>query len=138
MLRHSEIGHHSVWQVKNIWLLQMGNKGVMSLLMVPCTFLLYICIYTQSAVLRASLCKPDGCQQSHHREPLQLNWALSLGRGRPQYLKSKSHICIVLCFHSDNVSWNHPAVLNVIPTAIRKSRFLSLETVLLFNRMFLW
>lgn len=66
------------------------------------------------------------------------HWALTLGRGRPEYPKSMSHLCTVLHFHGNNASWNHPAVLTSCSQLLEKIGFLSLETVSLFSRIFLW
>lgn len=133
MLRHSEI----VWQIKNIGFLCMGKQKGHELVN-GSLYLSLIHLYLHSLWFYVSIFASLTVVSSHHREPLQLSWALCLGRSRLQYLKSKSHICVVFCFRSAKVSWNHPAILNIMPTALRKSRFPSVEAILLFSRIFLW
>lgn len=101
----------------------------------PCTFILHIPVSLQSEISHAIPWKHESSHQHNHREPLHsCTGSIEFGRHMPLAKATPTLCCVsVVVMPTESVlAWQHYAY------SFWKNWFPSLETLLLFRRIFLW
>lgn len=115
------------WECSHRWKLRGGKKKKLLI------FILHIPVCPQPEISHSSPWKRKSSQQCNHREELlhSCTWNIEFGQW---YAPSKSHLYILLCFSGDNAYWKCPSMVTLHLQLLGEP--VSLETLLLFRRMF--